>query len=317
MVPLFYLYCFTDDDIVSSPIDSDGVQRLYQIGNGLDRDEFPVIYQNGLVLPGPASASLNSPGMEQETYEGSPEAWPAGSEPGQRTWPAGQGPPGSSSGARSPTSAALLVRGAGVSNAVQLDLGATIAEYTSTRVTVAQNLIWMLVPIDPIPSLPEKPLILVAYPLSRWAWPKAWGWWDYKRWIGPRHTNYDGTGSICSFEVSHGTWKPGRPLLQLLDLHVGWTVRHLHLNYFGRWPGRQVIHTARERLREHREGELCGGCDSLKLYEHCCRPKDLKQTSLARDSEYRRYIKNPIRQPPDELQSVVRRLMNEPVASNA
>jgi hypothetical protein len=38
--------------------------------------------------------------------------------------------------------------------------------------------------------------------------------------------------------------------VELLDLQIVWIARHLYLRRFGRWPGRQVLHTAFERLRE-------------------------------------------------------------------
>ena len=141
------------------------------------------------------------------------------------------------------------------------------------------HLIWLLNQITPIHGLEDDALLLTAYPLDRKYTVKSWAWWGPGViWIGPRHTNYP-DGSICSFEPDDVTWWRGKPLTALFDLHVLWIVRHLFLRRFRRWPGRQVLHTAYERLMEHCAGELCG-CDSGRKYEDCCREKDRKLDSI-------------------------------------
>lgn len=273
-------------------------QRLLEeIGEGLDREQYPSVYRNGLVKPGPGRPPETSPGGGTELYVSAPEGGSPRPAAGEGQGPAGHG--SADGAARSSASEALLLRAPGLTPKVRHDLGAAIDEYRDTWLRiVAPETVWLLTRIRPIPGLPDEPLLLTAYPLrSRFAWPCSWAWWSPGDWIGPRHINFDGTGSICSFERTHGTWKPGDPLLRLLDLHTGWVVRHMHLRYFGRWPGPQVIHTAYERLREQLPGELCGACDSMRPYEVCCRPEDIARGSLGREREFKEKIKNPLRKP--------------------
>jgi hypothetical protein len=127
----------------------------------------------------------------------------------------------------------------------------------------------------------------------------SWAWWTTGIWVGPRHTNYP-DGSICSFEESDGTWNTRDSLVPLLDLHSVWLVRHLHLRHFGRWPGRQVLHTAYERVAENGACEFCG-CDSGELYAACCQQRDLAIPPHIRYRKFIRHFRTRERRPPPEL----------------
>lgn len=281
-----------------TPLSTTGIHVLREIGEAFDRDDPPTVYRNGLVKPGPDPTAEIEPGHNGGHYASESEGGSARPEPGEGTRPTGDD--ATRGAARSEVAEALLLRAPELSHAARRDLGATIDEYRDTRIRiVAPEVVWLLTRVHPIPDLPDRPWLLTAYPLRPHDWPLAWAWWGPGDWIGPRHTNYDGRGTICSFEQSHLTWRPGHPLLNLLDLHTGWIVRHMHLKYLDRWPGKQVYHTAYERLKEQRPGELCGGweCDSLVLYEHCCRPKDLQKSAFARELEFKSLIKNPLRRP--------------------
>ena len=71
----------------------------------------------------------------------------------------------------------------------------------------------------------------------------------------------------------------------------------MFLHHFGRWPGRQSLHTAYERVTDHEPGELCG-CDSAILYESCCRVPDLRQSPAARWIEFQEKFGSGHRSPP-------------------
>jgi hypothetical protein len=90
-------------------------------------------------------------------------------------------------------------------------------------------------------------------------------------------------------------------LVSLLDLNVVWVVRQMFQRRFGRWPGRQSLHTSYERLREQRPGELCG-CDSGLQYTGCCGEKDLQTSSTRQALEFRtKFGVEPIRRVPDAV----------------
>lgn len=154
------------------------------------------------------------------------------------------------------------------------DLEGVAGAYPQVELRSTPDAVWLLNWVTPLPGLDESALLVTAYPLNRSQNIVSWAWASLVLiWIGPRHTNFP-EGSICSFEPKDRTWQRGRSLITLLDLNVLWIVRHIFLHWFGRWPGRQIFHTEWERLNEHLPGELCGGCDSGRLYDKCCRPRD-------------------------------------------
>ena len=112
----------------------------------------------------------------------------------------------------------------------------------------------------------------------------AWAFWSGDgcvEWIGPRHTNF-GDGSICAFGAQDQIWTDGGDPTALLDLYSVWAVRHLHLEIFGRWPGRQYTLTSPDpraqayyRRIECLDAELCA-CGSTTTYAKCCKARDLQ-----------------------------------------
>lgn len=255
------------------------LQRLAQIGDAMDRGDYPRIGANGSVVPGPGcSPNTNLPGEEGRT-SAEEEGRPAGSEgpeAGHGQGPARPGSPGTE-GAQ-----AQLLRSEGLTPSVRDDLEEAFAEHHLVGFRVASPVVWLLVKVHPLPALPDQALLLAAYPLDRSEVPCAWAWWHTGVWIGPRHTNFP-DGSICSHAKTDGVWSPGDPLLGLLDLHSVWVLRHLHLRYLERWPGHQDARIAYERVQELRPNELCG-CGSEKRYAKCHQAED-----EARDP-YDRYL---------------------------
>jgi len=141
-----------------------------------------------------------------------------------------------------------------------------------------------------------------------WGMVRSWGFWGdplaYPEWIGPRHTNYP-DGSICAFEPADGTWALSDPIVKLLDIYTLWAVRHLHLQVFGRWPGREAVHHPAERVIELRADEYCGCARSDKLYGECCMPKDLARDRI-RDALTFFWRSGGFRNPPDAISHFVR-----------
>jgi len=241
----------------------------------MDRGIYPLVHDGGIVEPGQSCSRSEESGKEgisdgRETSRGSAAGSWEGTTGRQRTsgrpTPKGPGPPSLTSSILSE----LELNGEAAG-----DLEGVAGAYPQVEFRPAPNLLWLLNSIEPIRALGETALLVTAYPLDPGYDVVSWAWWGPGLiWIGPRHTNYYPSGSICSFEPIDRTWRRGQPLANLLDLHVVWIVRHLFMRRFGRWPGQQFFHTAWERLNEHRPGELCGGCDSGRRYEDCCRSLD-------------------------------------------
>lgn len=274
--------------------DRKGLLLLKDIGNELDRDIYPVVHENGRVMPG-AGRSPNSPGKEM-LYAFQPEAGSRG--PAARQ---GQGAP--ARGSATAGAEALVLGQPGLSDDAHRDLVGAIAAYPRTRVRFVPPVAWLVTPIRPVDNLPDAALLVTRYLLDqrarRGVRPNvSWAWWDVGVWIGPRHTNFP-DGSICAYEPTQGTWTTGNSLLLWFDLHAVWIARHVHLRYFDRWPGDQVLHTAFERVREHRPGELCG-CGSMQPYEECHQAADLARTPYDRAREFHKHYPDPYRRPDPE-----------------
>jgi hypothetical protein len=76
-------------------------------------------------------------------------------------------------------------------------------------------------------------------------------------------------------------WFDGADLRTLLDLYSVWTLRHLYLEVFGRWPGKQYGLASADplvqiyyRRIECRDDELCGCGSETRRYADCCKPLD-------------------------------------------
>lgn len=143
---------------------------------------------------------------------------------------------------------------------------------------------WLLTDSSVISGLKRKATFLVALPYRAGTLAMAWGFWKEGgrfHWIGPRHTNF-GNGSICAFSPEDRAWSEGGDVTTLLDLYSCWALRHLHLEVFGRWPGKQYslgwdpAIQALYRLTDCKDHELCGCGSETRRYAECCKPSDLR-----------------------------------------
>lgn len=252
-----------------------GLELLAKIGIDLDEGIGPVVHVRGVVEPGRPHDPEVEPGRKEIEHErqdsGRPAIWPRGGTTGG-AWPPGGPTPERS---RETSAASSIIGELTLTDARRADLEGVVGAYPQVTFRPTPGLIWLLNHVEPIRGLNQTALIVTAYPLESRGFVASWAWWGPGLiWIGPRHTNYFPSGSICSYEPRDGTWHEGKSLTSLLDLQVVWIVRHLFLSKFGRWPGQQIFHTEWERLNEHLPGELCGGCESGRKYEQCCQPVD-------------------------------------------
>lgn len=249
---------------------------LSKIGHQLDEDIFPSIMCGGIVTPSESAApSINwaKENDDERQRARRPETrawqWPSG---GKRQTNRGW----TSSASTPPICTELKAKYHG-------ELLAVYEAYPGTQVWHQTDGLWLLTESSLLPELCQKAVFLTGIPFSRTRLVRSWGFWmgaplRYPKWIGPRHTNLP-DGSICAFEPTDGTWRLGDSLLLLLDLYTLWALRHLHLQVFKRWPGRQVAHFVHERLTELQPTEFCG-CGAGKLYGECCQEEDLKSNRV-------------------------------------
>lgn len=284
------------------------LQTLKRIGDDLDRGIYPIAYTGGVVLPGNTQPVSTAPGEEFTSNAAESEAGSTRPEARPGEGPAGNG----ATGERSSGAAALILGQPGLTDSVREDLVGAIEAYPQFYVRFAPQGAWLCGWLRPIPDLPERVFLVIYYPLSFPTDPKprlaSWAWWESGVWVGPRHTNC-GDGSICAFDPSDGVWEAGDALWLYMDLMSVWIVRHIFLRRFDRWPGKQVLHTAFERLRDHRPGELCG-CRSGLRYEACHQVRDRRRPVWLAISDYLRFFPNPIRRPSDEVLSFMGSTLN-------
>lgn len=275
---------------------------LKEIGSQLDRNVFPRVGQGGLVMPGEHLPDSTRSGKEKQHVR-EPEAVEslrpaAGSRQGPAGW---QGPSGRS---RSSGTAAPIVVG-DAAHAYAEELDRLPEAYPGAKVWRQEGRAWVLTNCRLLHELSRTTILVLNIPASPNV-VQGWGFWDYPglarpEWIGPRHTNFP-DGSICAFEPTDGTWTYGDPLVTLLDLYCVWALRHLHLQTYGRWPGRQAVHMVYERIQELRGDELCG-CDqgTRKLYSNCCMKKDQAADQLSAYFDFYRRRQGAHRAPPNEV----------------
>ncbi len=247
---------------------------LFEIGQQLDQNIFPLVGNGGIVMPSEAAIPLITLGEEND-HAKQPRQNRSKTRPRTRA----SRRKGETREQRA-TSAASSIICTSLQDKYIEELDAVSEAYPGTQVWQQQKGMWLLCQSALLPNIMHNATFLCAIPFDPTIRIRSWGFWNGRAWIGPRHTNMP-DGSICAFEPSDGTWMPTDSIIKLLDIYTLWGVRHLYLVTFNRWPGAQVAHYAYERLTELKEDELCG-CGSLKKrYGECCRPKDLKRNRIA------------------------------------
>jgi len=172
---------------------------------------------------------------------------------------------------------------------------------------------WLVARSSIISGLPREATFLVTLPYRSGPGPRAWGFWTTTAantsWIGPRHTNFR-DGSICAFSPNDAAWSEGGDLRTLLDLYSVWALRHLHLEVFGRWPGKQYALAGADprvqayyRLVECKDDELCGCGSETRRYVECCKPADLRWNLIHLMGHFLRHIEGGFhtRRPPSPI----------------
>lgn len=254
---------------------------LRQIGDALDQHRRLRVHDHGLVALDPAAPEPTAP---KEKYDGRQRK----GRPPARSREGAARRKGSSKGSRQ---AAAASRDGGnlLRNAYEGQVTRLAEAYPTLQTFPDDNGMWLLARGSIISGLAREATFLVALPDKSGPGPRAWAFWTANGqfvWIGPRHTNF-GDGSICAFSPDDGTWAEGEDLRTLLDLYSAWALRHLHLEYFGRWPGKQYSLVGADprvqawyRKHECQADELCGCGSESRRYADCCQPFDLQLNIL-------------------------------------
>ena len=246
------------------------IQCLYELGQHLDADHYPRVFNDGIVAL--SSSSVEAPTVGAETYyerqgtsrsaAGSWKRAAGWQGPTSRSWSPGEAEP---SGGRS-----LRENYLG-------QLGEVFAAYPRSAYWLHDEGMWLSVESSILAGLDRSATFLISIPFRPLRPVRSWAFWNRVvgfECIGPRHTNAV-DGSICAFNPSEGTWKNGGSLVELIDQYTLWALRQLHLEVLGSWPGKQTAQFVHERLTELNEHEWCGCRPDAKRYSDCCRQADL------------------------------------------
>ncbi len=256
---------------------ADVMQQLQKIGCQLDKNIFPRVKNGGIVMPSDAAGPPSTMGVENRN-----EQTPRPTRPDAGSWKGISGRQRTPRGSWSPRQTAPVIC-ASLQEKYATELSAVREAYPCTEIWYQEDGWWLLTDSALLPALQPTATFLTGISFKQKS-ARSWAFWrggslGYM-WIGPRHTNFP-DGSICAFEPRDGTWSFGDSLVELLDLYTLWALRHLHLQVFGRWPGRQAVHHPYERFLEIQPDEYCGCGKSDNLYGKCCREKDLARNQIA------------------------------------
>jgi len=275
---------------------------LNEIGHQLDENIFPCIKNGGFVTPSKTAVPATI-WAEEKNHEKSGQRRP---ETGAWTRPTRwERPPRRGR----PTSETTQIVCPILQAAYVSELTAIQEAYPNTRIWLQADGLWLVSESHLLPGLCQKAFFLTGIPFVRTRIVRAWGFWGgvplrFPTWIGPRHTNFP-DGSVCAFEPSDSTWNLGDSIVELLDLYTLWAFRHLHLQVYGRWPGRQVARHPYERITELRDDEFCGCGNSDNLYGECCREKDFSM-DIAFEAASFLFSAGGMRNPPDTVVDFIR-----------
>jgi hypothetical protein len=279
------------------------LERLSELGQHLDADLYPRVFNDGIVAlsdPGVDVSKLGAATCDE--YEG--KSGPAaGSWQGATGWQGAAHRPWSSGHAEPSRGRLLRENYLG-------QLSAVFAAYPRTEYWLRDEGMWLSVESAVLPGLDRSATFLISIPFRPLCPVRSWAFWNHFigfEWIGPRHTNAV-DGSICAFNPSEGTWKNGGSIVELIDQYTMWALRQLHLEKLCWWPGHQTAQFIYERLTELNDNEWCGCSPNASRYSACCKQADLAADKFRAAIEFvGGFLRFKPRQPPA---SVMRFLWN-------
>lgn len=288
-------------------VSPDTKAEIEKIGRHLDRDGEVRIKNGGFVVLSGAPIPIYM-GKEKYDDERQEQTRPQ-SRPRERA-SGGQGAAGRPRAPRqTPSTTLALLR-----RRCESEIDTIVSAYPGAQAWAQTNGFLLMTESRLVPGLEQKATMLTVVQYEPFPQIRGWGFWDGEVWIGPRHTN--GDGSICAFDPSDDTWCVGEPLVDLLDLYTLWAFCHLHLRTLGRWPGPQSSPHVIERLLELKGEELCGcGRKPYKRYSECCQKPD---RSVAVTAMTKFILRSPAatRSPPVAIRRFMRERVAPPIVSS-
>lgn len=266
--------------------------HLRKLGHAIDIGQRPTVFDGGVVGFGDAT--------ESEVMKDVAARKEAGPQSGSR-----QGRRARARRAHAPDYAFR-------SDALELAHGAIfrkLAQHYDALALEDRNGLWAAVSSRPLGQRGPEVHFLIAVPTEQRVAPRAWAFAK----TGPgaalmslKHTNFP-DASICAFTPEHRPWPNRDGLLGLVDIYVLWTVRKLHRDCFGWWPGPQLGPCAHYRLREFDPREDCG-CGSKKRYGDCHMAADVLANAARASAEFRRLFGCDYgdRRPPEHIMKAAR-----------
>ncbi len=288
------------------------INSLKAIGLQLDRNQYPSVYNNGIVKPGGSVIDSLLPGEKIKNESEKQKRSPPRSREGPTRL---QGSPRQPR----PTNETSQFFRSCFRDTYETEVDELQDAYPGTKIWQQADGMWLRTESTVLAGLEKKATFLTAIPFSKLYIQKSWGFWTThisSHWIGPRHTNFP-DGSVCAFNPADGTWKLGDKLTDLLDLYTLWALRYEHLNTFGRWPGRQTVPHAYERITESSPEELCGCDKNSRKYSDCCQESDLIKPLFKSFSQFMLFTRGyPFRSPPSEIVGTIKNHTIPPLIKN-
>ena len=246
--------------------------HLRTVGVAIDGDQQPTVFDGGLVgLSDATEGEVMKDVAQRQTHR---------SQAGSRT------------GRRARARRAQAPDHPFRSDAIEAAYGAgfrLLAQHYEALAVEDRNGLWVVVSSAPLGRGGPEVRFLIAVPVDERFAPRAWAFEK----IGPttklmslKHTNFP-DASVCAFPHGHWPWPNPDGILGLVDIYTLWTVRKLHRDYFGWWPGPQIGPCAYYRIREFDAREHCG-CGSGKRYGACHMAADLLENPTTGEAEFRR-----------------------------
>lgn len=278
-------------------ISPESLEAVRTLGTALDAGIFPTVMDSGVVAPCDPRSIPSIQGEENEREQSRRSS--------TRPWEGPAGGQGSAGASTRPTGETTSFKCASLQAQYEAELDAICQAYPGSRCWARDQELWLLAPSVIITRLGKVALFVIGLSYTR-KLVRSWGFWTETNlginWIGPRHTNFP-DGSICAFAPTDGTWRIGESLVALLDLYTVWALRHVHLEYLGRWPGPQMAFHPFERVLEFGADEHCG-CGSTKMYGDCCQPSDLARDILRDAVSFSLHFAGGHRSPPQAVVDV-------------
>lgn len=275
----------TSDSKREAIVDDEVLSVLRLIGAALDERRTVRVIDGGIVVLKEEPATTEEVEIDYGQRSRRPAAGSRQRTAGRERTPGGSRPPRKGSRVRS------LVSG------YERQLEDVEKAYPGAKLYRDEHGLWLFAPSLILEGIGRRAIFLMALPDTPEVEPRGWALWQEDgdlRWIGPRHTNFF-DGSVCAFSSAKDSiWQPGDDLLTLLDIYSVWALRHLHLEIFGRWAGRQhaLLDQRGEpdpyyRMIEFQPDELCS-CQSGNRYGQCCRSRDLRHNLLTAKAAFER-----------------------------